>query len=407
MGILHNTGVTNDGLVFGYDTGLPVNTNFVGTRFFPGEPTTNATPLTDFFNLSNWTAGGWSGGAAYSSIYDNALEFTVTNGWRTFAIDHGITSGGTVRASFEYRLKSQQTAGIYGLVLNGLNLGNYHNNLGNISNADLEDSLANGWKSYTGSFTANNNTYGSKVAIGLRGSDNGGLTDILCIRKLQIEQKSHSTPYTETSRSNTASLIDLKRGVNIDVSSVSFNSSSQPDFDGTDDKGVITNFPHVWADSMTMECVVKFEDDGRSIIFGNYNVPYYDVNFEKLSSGRLRFYWNRGEKDISTSNTVVTTNGSSYHHCIFVRDVRQGHFKIYVDGVNVHTATGVGTNITFTSNSGFTMPSGHNTFRFGGDTRNGDTIHNGEIPIIRVYNRPLLQADVTRNFKAYKNRFDL
>ena len=31
----------------------------------------------------------------------------------------------------------------------------------------------------------------------------------------------------------------------------------------------------------------------------------------------------------------------------------------------------------------------------------------GKIPIIRVYNRALEQADVVRNFKAYKNRFDL
>ena len=53
------------------------------------------------------------------------------------------------------------------------------------------------------------------------------------------------------------------------------------------------------------------------------------------------------------------------------------------------------------------MPSGHNTFRFGGDTRNGDTIHNGEIPIIRVYNRALAQEDVTMNYNAYKKRFNI
>ena len=41
MGLKHNTGVTNDGLVFGYDTGIGVNNNETGTRFYPGEPTTN------------------------------------------------------------------------------------------------------------------------------------------------------------------------------------------------------------------------------------------------------------------------------------------------------------------------------------------------------------------------------
>ena len=258
MGVTRGINIVREKLMFGYDTGYGVSNNATSTRFYPGEPTTNATPLTDFFNLSNWTGGGWSGSAAYSTIYNNALEFTVTNGWRTFAIDHGITSGGTVSVSFEYRLKSQQTDGIFGLVLNGLNLGNYHNNLGNISNADLEDSFATGWKRYTGTFTANNNTYGSKLAIGLRGTDNGGLTDVLIIRKLQVELKGHSTPYTETSRSNTQGLIDLARKTDINLSNVSFNSTSLPEFDGTDDYFTTSGLDNYGGSKLTFDFVIKF-----------------------------------------------------------------------------------------------------------------------------------------------------
>ena len=33
--------VTNDDLVFGYDTGYSVADNTTATRFYPGEPTTN------------------------------------------------------------------------------------------------------------------------------------------------------------------------------------------------------------------------------------------------------------------------------------------------------------------------------------------------------------------------------
>ena len=39
MALKYNIGVTNDGLVFGFDTGIGVNTNAIASRFYPGEPT--------------------------------------------------------------------------------------------------------------------------------------------------------------------------------------------------------------------------------------------------------------------------------------------------------------------------------------------------------------------------------
>tara|TARA_R100000231_G_scaffold2421_2_gene4292 strand:+ start:6473 stop:7654 length:1182 start_codon:yes stop_codon:yes gene_type:complete len=393
MGIARGSNIIKDGLIYGYDSGYGVSNNATSTRFYPGEPTTNVTPLTSFFNLSNWTGGGWSGSAAYSSTYDNALEFTVTNGWRTFAIDHGITSGGTVSVSFEYRLKSQQTANIYGLVLNGLNLGNYHNNVGNISNADLEDSLANGWKSYTGSFTANNNTYGSKLAIGLRGTDNGGLTDVLIIRKLQVEQKSHSTPYTETSRGNTGGLIDLKRTRDITLANMSFDSTGQPTFDGTDDKistGITTQLN-------AFSCVAVFKDGG-SATWGRIVDKSYTTGF--FISSR----WNGNASHVGAG--VREPNAPHGQHLSY-DNTKYNYFAVTRDGANHDIyLNGSSNTASKTNGDSSTLSSTEMTIGAWYDNRSSQR-YTGEIPVVKLYNKKLSAAEIEQDFKAYKNRFNL
>jgi len=387
MGIIRGTNVTRENLLFGYDTGYGVSNNATSTRFYPGEPTTNATPLTDFFNLSNWTGGGWSGSAAYSTIYNNALEFTVTNGWRTFAIDHGITSGGTVSVSFEYRLKSQQTGNIFGLVLNGLNLGNYHNNLGNISNADLEDSFATGWKRYTGTFTANNNTHGSKLAIGLRGTDNGGLTDVLVIRKLQVELKGHSTPYTETSRSSTGGLIDLREDGTktlINLSNVSFNSTALPEFDGTNDYiDIPTNFGSVR--KYSFEWVENAGSTHRMPIAGRTNTNFYKYG---AYSWRYKHGGTLGEFYHTTGAT------SGWHHWVVTYD--GSTISVYQD------AGSLGTNSSSSGTADFS-----DGLKIGYWAAGGSYAFDGPIPVMRFYDNALTAEQVKNNFNAYKNRFNI
>ena len=207
----------------------------------------------------------------------------------------------------------------------------------------------------------------------------------------QVEINGHATQFTTGTRSATQGLIDRTGNSTIDISDVSFDSDAEITFDGTDDKAVIANFPHVWNSSLTLEAVVSWNDDSRSVIFGNYNVGANDINFEKLTSRKLRFYWNRGERDVVTSSNVVTTSGD-YHHVVFTRGTT---FRIYVDGVLVTESSGIGTNVASTGS----------TFRVGGDTRNGATIHNGNIPVLKVYNQALTAAEVLQNYNATKGRF--
>ena len=214
------------------------------------------------------------------------------------------------------------------------------------------------------------------------------------VADVQFTWGSHPVQFSaEYERSATQGLLDLTGNSTIDISDVSFDSDAEITFDGTDDKAVIANFPHVWNSSLTLEAVVSWNDDSRSVIFGNYNVGANDINFEKLTSRKLRFYWNRGERDVVTSSNVVTTSGD-YHHVVFTRGTT---FRIYVDGVLVTESSGIGTNVASTGS----------TFRVGGDTRNGATIHNGNIPVLKIYNKALTASEVLQNFNATKSRFGL
>ena len=386
--------IVRDGLVFGYDTGYGVADNNATTRHYPGEPTTNAVPLSTFINTSNWTGVGWSGAIAVSTDYDNTLELTSTNGWRTWRVNTGITSGGTVTVSYEYRMKTLATTNVYMLNLNGDHLGSYVNNLGSISAADTQD-LSN-WKTFTGSWTANPN---SNLAIGLRGVDSQGLTDTIYVRNLQVELKGHVTPYTTTTRSSTASLIDLTKTTDIDVSNVSFDSTGQPEFDGTDDW---LNIPVTLnAGNFTYETVIKQYGSTSYNIFsagtgnpssGGTNVQAY-VN---SSGGLVNLYapvggsgWNNGTYD-NTGNFTATSN-VNYHIVVVNLNTT---WKIYVNG-NL-----VGDIDSF-------IPTVGNSVGVARSAMQAANGKNSRVSLTKIYNRALTATEVKQNFKAYKNRFGI
>ena len=381
MGIFRGPGVVNDGLVFGYDTGYPISDNAVANRFNQGEPTVNLITNSGTSN-TGWVGYGWTGSQAISSDYSNTYEFTATNGWHNRTFDTGVTSGGTIYVNFEYKLKQQQTTQNQLFVLNGTHLGSYTNYIG-------AGSMSFEWKTFSGSFTANTNS--SKIAIGPRGADGSGLTDIVYIRNLQVESKAHATPFVNGTRSDTASLIDLKRTASIDVGDVSFDSNAQPTFDGTDDEINLPNDLGYSANSVSVFAWFKINGtptNNYHIICGTsqLEMSIYHPNATYLRNGvngsAGRFVSNNGNQALNDGN---------YHYYGFTFD---GSTKTaYIDGVAVGTQSVSGT-IT-------TSFSGRRIGNY------GDGYYaNGDIPVYKVYDKVLTPEEVTQNYNAYKNRFN-
>ncbi|MDA9112005.1 LamG domain-containing protein [bacterium] len=371
-----------DNLEFGYDTGYGVADNNTATRFYPGEPTTNAVPLSTFINTSNWTGAGWSGAIAVSTDYDNTLELTSTNGWRTWRVNTGITSGGTVTVSYEYKMKTLATANVFMLNLNGDHLGSYVNGLGNISAADTQD--LDTWKTFTSSWTANSN---SNLAIGLRGADSQGLTDTIYVRNLQVELKGQSSPFTATSRSSTQSLIDLKKTTDINVSNISFDSTGQPSFDGTDDilnTGLFSG-RNPATDPFSIEAIVKSDTTS-----GNH--MWLDATNNGSSQ---RLYCAHASKG---SNTPMGIQGSGWSHSI-PQDTEFHHYVLVMDGsvARLYNNGELHSTKNYTS---YTIQSinvgGRSGYRWV-----------GKIPVFKIHNEIFTADKVKHNFNVYKNRFEI
>ena len=371
-----------DNLIFGYDTGYGVADNKTSTRFYPGEPTTNAVPLSTFINTSNWTGAGWSGTIAVSTDYDNTLELTSTNGWRTWRVGTGITSGGTVTVSYEYKMKTLATTNVYMLNLNGDNLGSYVNNLGSISAADTQD-LSN-WKTFTSSWTANSN---SNLAIGLRGADSQGLTDTIYVRNLQVELKGQPSPFTATSRSSTQSLIDLKKTTDINVSNISFDSTGQPSFDGTDDilNTGLFNGRNPATDPFTIEAIVKSDTTSGAHMWldatnNGTNQRLYCAYASTGTSNPM------GIQNSGWSSSGV--NDTDFHHYVIVMDGSVA--RLYNNG-EAHSTKNYTSYQIQALNVG-----GRSGYRWV-----------GTIPVFKIHNQVLSANQVKQNYNAYKNRFDL
>jgi len=385
---------TENGLVFGFDTGYPlVSSSISNYRFNKGQPTINLITNSGT-SLSGWAGYGWSGGQAISTDYSNTYEFTATNGWHNRTFDTGVNSGGTIHVTFEYKLKQRQTTQNQIFVLNGTHLGSYTNYIG-------AGSMSFEWQTFNGTFTANANS--SKVAIGPRGADSSGLTDIVYIRNLQVESKSHNTPFVNGTRSTTDSLLDTTGNHSINVSGLSFDSSAQIDFDGTDDR-IDTALYHLSGSSHTEEVVVYRGTAGaQQGILSDLQYGFYGLLF--LSNNKIRY---RQMQQLSNPTSYPNisidtpdTYGVGTYHIVGSFSSTNG-FRLYVNGVLKNSNS---TNLPFnlSGNRGIN----HIGVYKDSTSSSYNNPFDGKIYIVKCYNRELTQEEIKNNFNGLRHRFDL
>lgn len=391
MGITKGPNLLTNNLVFGLDTGYGVADNNTATRFYKGEPTTNTV-------LANHSWYGDGGGVSSILVTDENLKY---KGYTTYLYTPGSsdnsylqTADFTASQASPYWTWSCYVKRQDGLPITSMGTYIYHPSSNGNANGTITQ-CGNGWVRIHRTVNASN------AAINLAGFYSMTAAKYY-LSGAMLSKTTQLAPYLkeQTSVSDTGSLIDLKRTVSIDMNTVSFDSTGQPDYDGSDDKAIITSFPHIWNSSCSLEAVAIWHDDTRSTIFGNYDqgAGGHDINIEKLTGGVLRFYWDRGARDVtSTGNPRVTTNGSKYHHVVWVRELETNSFKFYVDGTIVSTIADAGGNIASTGS----------TFRVGADSRDGATVHNGSIPVFKAYNIALSAEKIKQNYNTYKNRFNL
>jgi hypothetical protein len=392
MGIHRGPNPVKDGLVFGCDTGYGVADNDTTTRFYPGESTDNILRL---FTSGNQSLSYGSHIYIVTAQETNVSDVTAPNG--QYSRFTGNTNSSNNQVFWSYAGNSNNYTGstvTFSTYLKGsgtCHLTTYDDQSGYGVSSTI--TLTNEWVRY--SYTRTINASATSHWSGVRGI----LTSTnVYIAASQAEIKGHATPFTATTRSSTASLIDLKKTTDIDVSSVSFDSTGQPTFDNTDDRITMPNssvFNHT--SELSIEAWVKFDGNSADFIFekGNVNTQYSlfshgsDIVFRTLHAG------DGGYQSLGPSKTTAGITNGQWHHIVGSWD---GSTKrIYVDGVDKASVSKSGA-LTTTSN-------GAAIGSFGG-TSSG-YYFGGEIAIVKIYDKGLSATEVKQNYNSHKNRFDI
>ncbi len=251
-------------------------------------------------------------------------------------------------------------------------------------------------KTLIGNVLTANNGYTAAVGVwshGTSGQVNMNVTDV------QFEEKTHATPFVNGTRSSTESLIDLKRTTDIDVANVSFDSTGQPTFDGTDDSLTIPGSTDTTSDAKTIEIAFKMNGSYSNFsplaIYANGSSSTNRI-WLGLQNNKFRMHgW--GTTDPNGTTTILS---DEWYICTFSYNKLTQAMKIYTNGVLESSTTNTQGGVTAVSNMNWylgTIPGGWQSV----------TYSDVDIPIFKVHSRILSDSEVKQNYNAYKNRFDL
>ena len=408
-----------DNLVFGYDTGYGVADNNTATRFYPGENTSNLFSSPNFTNHTDTTVGttsivkedfgdgkigirmiqeGTSDIASFSMGSYSAPSSAGTYTWSSFI--HSTSTGGKVKA--------QVTVYVNGTRHWLTNSNTWTTSVTECSHLFIA-TIANQWHRIENQFTLPTGTL-TNLQLGSFYRTTSNFT--IKLANAQFELKQHTTPFVDGTRSDTASIIDLKKTTDIDVSNISFDSTGQPTFDGSDDCIDLGDSLNSIGSAATFEMVFKATEtnDTYRIMLG---WGYGNSNYSGIHIGS----WTSGYTDESfhvtfnaSALTMLVRKGhtfykdNKYHHAVVTAGVN--NYSIWIDGVEQTFTLQYGTQSTVFSNivgynSNIVSHIGKRPY--GG----GSGYFKGEIPVMKVYDRILSDGEIKQNYNAYKNRFDI
>lgn len=393
-----------ENLVFAYDTGDVVNS-------YKGEPVTNL--IIDNTGWRDLTATGSGAWTTYDGSTSPAHAFGVsasldlrTDGYRENSQDFNTltynrfnpggtegpvlfsaipiqTSGNTVTVQFKVRALDSTTVGK--LIRPHL----YYNYSGGAYSAGTTYTLTSNWQTVTHTHTLSNTSTNNPSIYLFCGSSGEYLFEFT---QPIVHSLDHAVQYTRDSRSNTQGLLDLTGNSTLDLTNVSFDSNAQMTFDGTDDQFIINN-PGVGT-SFTVETIIKANDYSNSPMFISPNSVGIDHFFRINSSGIVFARFIEVADSVSDNYTSTTVlNTTDYYHVVMSKSPTNG--TIYVNGIAEDSHTPTLQAVAWSGNWKIGARY-NNTFWF-----------DGEMPILKVYNRALTASEIKSNYNAIKGRFNI
>jgi len=379
--------ITQD-LVFHYDTG--------NEKSLVGEPTTN---LVDARWEAAWSIDGSGQGSIGTRTMINEYHcriVDVNSNTRQSEWVYNLSPNTTYTFSVRFKKISGTPTLRYQIqpYNGGSYITSYFPTTAQIGITDID-----GWQTATYTITTPANT--DRVLWFMQdGDDYTTYNHTFELKGVQVEQKSHFTPFTSGTRSNTQSLIDLSRNRTISVSGVSFDSNAMMVFDGTDDAIPITTPPNFsGSGSWTMNTWFKINGAPSSTAYMNVIL---DMDPTGGSANMICVNWSDmmlQYRSRPVGGSYTTINGSVLSQGVWYNAtvVRYGtnETKLFLNGAQDGG--------TYSGN----LPAGNQSFFNIGRWTDGTVFANATIPIVSIYNRALTTDEVYRNYMSLKSRFGL
>jgi hypothetical protein len=407
MAVRHGYGkiAGTDALVFAYDTGDTRNsykgeptTNIVTNPTFLGTPNTQTSAIAD-----NWYFSGDTSATGFR-FYDSAtapipLKFpnegaVITTG-PNGTTNRRIYYNGTVEPNTTYTLSYWLYSSAFG------SISNYFftykaDGTGTTSPSYGQGFTTGQWVFIQQSFTTPADT-GNTRNVNWGPVISAGTNSLFAMQRFQIEAKSHATQFVNGTRSATQGLLDLTGTGTLSIDNATYDSSAMMTFDGSNDY-ISTSNSYNGSDSLSVETICKFysvSSPADQVIYFNANGQgLYPRLFKNSSNKFFMQYRPSGTTTSITSNTTPQAN--QFYHTVFTYNVTTGGI-LYINGVVDGTNSGVTGNHEKGTN---------HAIRIGNDT-NVNYYMNGEIPVVKKYNRALTANEVRNNYRHYKTRFNI
>jgi hypothetical protein len=377
-----------ENLVFGYNLSDQKNS-------YLGEPTTNQANTDYARTIQFHNQGSYNNAGTISDAPEKGTD------WKKIVI---TDRGNNFRiAQFPYIIQTYGTTKVYSVEYDfGLTSGYFFYGDGSSGFGVLQDD----GKRTTARFTPPSSSDWYEALFLGHNTPASGINDTIYYRYYQVEEKSYPTRYTPTSRSSTQGLLDLKGTSTINISTTSFDNSSQLIFDGSDDYITLSSTSHPTG-SCSMEIVINHTHNfvgTRYLLYGASGTAF-SVFFRGDWAGNLLYFTRRVTSSGNYGDSAWGYTTGIYQpipanetmHLIFTHDASTGEFKCYKNGILTRTVNG---NLAAYGALNTTQQSHY----IGGTP--GDNLPM-TLPLFKFHDRVLSSSEVLNNYNNTKRKYGI
>ena len=393
MAVRHGYGkiAGTDALVFAYDTGDTRNS-------YKGEPTVNYI-TTMAANLGGNVSLSYPNNVYICTAQEtNVVDPTAPGGQYSRFTGNTDSDNNQLFTSFvDGSVNARNTTVAYSVYLKGT--GTCHLTVySDIAGYSITPTitLTSEWTRYSIVQAVGNYTTHAWAAVrGILTSTN------VYVAAQQVEFKSHVTPFINGTRSATQGLLDLTGNSTIDLTDVSFDSSAEMTFDGSDDYvsveySTAINTPN----GATYEIMVYPQGAGEFLTRGKSDSGTDPDNprFYVGGNGNIYFDWSTTGADTYVDTVTGTATLNQWNHIVGVAQPGD-QLRVYVNGVQASYGTVVRTLPA-------TLPNTSDPIIIGGATWI-PRYFTGKVGMVKLYNRNLTPTEIKENFNGIRSRYGI